>query len=123
MSPPEAYRAGFFLKCASLGLSADVATVLYRQPEAMLKSAAGNPPNATAQLLASLRSGAGAAVAAPARFGMAAGAAGKGLAESMNAEAQARKQVGLSPAALRDFLLAAHYDRASKALMPAAPAA
>jgi hypothetical protein len=121
MDPTQAYRAGFFLKCAQLGLDVGVAQALYQRPESLLKSAAGQQ-NATAQLLATLGQGARTAVAAPAHFSSAAGAVGKGLGDSMNAEAQTRRRLGLSPEALRDLLMAAHYDRASKSLLPAAPA-
>lgn len=123
MTPTQAYRAGFFLKCAQLGLPPAVARVLYQQPEAVMQKSASAQSNATTQTLATLGKGTKTIAAAPAWLSSFSGEVGKGLGEYMTAEAQNRRRLGLSPEALRDLLMAAHYERASKSLLPVAPAA
>lgn len=118
MTPPEAYRAGFFLKCAQLGLPVPVATMLYQQPEAVLKRANSS---ARAEMLKALQSGAMGLAKVPAHVADIGGRVGQQMATQVSDPA-ATKRLGLSQSAISDLLLAEHYNRARQALLPPATA-
>lgn len=110
MTEQEAYRAGFILKCASMGIPSGFSQVLLDhqmvQKSALLGTAAALGMNAAI---------------APLRFSGATIDKAKQLGEYTADEynkAKTRRPESLSDDALQQLLLAAHYRKARQALLP-----
>lgn len=109
MTTQEAYRAGFLLKCASLGLPAETAQTLLDRPETVKQGFTGQVLGGGYNAIRGVAKGTGNLVGAAQQAGMQAGT-GKPSVGSPSAK-------GLSEDTLQNLLLAAHYDRARKALL------
>jgi hypothetical protein len=104
MTSQEAYRAGFFLKCAQLGIPAGVATSMLDRPQTIKSSVLGAALGMTAN----------------AGIGAARGT-GKLLGGSQQLGADAAsfdpKAPSASKDAIRNLLMASYYERARRSLL------
>jgi hypothetical protein len=119
MTENEAYRAGFLLKCAHLGMPADFAQVLYANPKAVIKSSIiGSLLGHGVNLGRGVLGGAADIVGASGKLG-------ENIASGTQPGIPSGTQLpaSLSDDVLRNILLAAHYRKAQQVLDSAKPAA
>jgi hypothetical protein len=111
MQAKEAYRAGFMLKCASLGMPSEFAEVLYACPGAVVKkSIIGSLVGHGVNLAQDLKGAIGDTIGAAGDLGT---SLGKGTVPGISSKSL---PADLSDDTIRNILLAAHYRRARQAL-------
>jgi hypothetical protein len=107
MTTQEAYRGGFMLKCAQLGIPAGFASAMLDRPEVVKKSVLGAALGVTANAGIGAARGAGKLLGQAQQAGTAIG----------NASASAAKSPDLSEDAIRNILLSSYYERARRSLL------
>lgn len=110
MTTQEAFRAGFILKCAARGVPAGFANILLGQPEVTKQALLGTALAGTYNL------GVKTPLQATSSLMRKSEATGTTIADAI-LKAKQRSPSALTDQALQELLMAAHYQRARKALL------
>lgn len=110
MTTQEAYRAGFMLKCASLGIPAEVAQGLLDNPEVVKQGVTGHILGQGYKALVGGAQGVQSLMSKSRQLG-------ESQVKPPSPLGGAPSASGLTDDAIKNLLMAAHYERARRALL------